>query len=107
MIQDKIGAEPAARESDCVLTVASAFAESKVADNNVTIGLARAVRELRRIAVNRDRAGRRLAGDVIVRQVLDVEATCKLDGAADVEDDDFVCAVLNERAAQRAGAAVV
>ena len=67
-----------------------------------------AVRDLGRVAIDGDRAGSRLAGDVVVREILDVEAAAgELNRAADVEHDDLVRGVLDEGAAERAGAAVV
>ena len=98
----------AAGKRDRILAVAAAFAKRKLTQDDVAVVGVVAVGDLGGVAVDRHRAGRRLAGDVVIGKVFDVErAACELNRAGHVEDDDFIRRVLHECAAQRAGAAVV
>ena len=97
-----------AGKRDRIRAAAGSFAKGHVTQNDVAIGLASAMRDLTGIPVDDDRARSRLARDVIICNILDVEAAaCKSDRASHVKHNDLVGGVFDEGAAQRSRSAVI
>ena len=76
--------------------------------NRIEVLLVVAVRNLCGVAIDGDRTGSGLAGDVIILDVLDIETvTGELNHTPNIKDDDSIGRVLLKGSAQRPRAAVV